>query len=156
MTVSREYVDASCQKDCPAITSINLQAGAQVQARVTLTLPHDVYYLALEDYIPAGAEILNTSLKTTAQAGGSGESVQLYDPGNPYAEGWGWWLFHPAQIYDDHITFTSDYLPAGTYTLTYTLVPLQAGQYQVLPTRAWETYFPEVQATSAGAVFEVK
>jgi alpha-2-macroglobulin len=157
MTVSRDYVDASCAKDCPAITSIALEPGAQLQARVTLTLPNDAYYLALEDYIPGGAEILNTSLKTTAQGEGSGVEVQQnYDPENPYADGWGWWLFNPAQIYDDHITFTADYLPAGTYVLTYTLVPLQSGEYQVLPTRAWQTYFPEVQATSAGAAFEIK
>jgi uncharacterized protein YfaS (alpha-2-macroglobulin family) len=157
MTVSREYVDASCKKDCPAITSIALEPGAQVQARVTLTLPNDAYYLALEDYIPAGAEILNTALKTTAQGEGSGVQVQQqYDPENPYADGWGWWLFNPAQVYDDHITFTADYLPAGTYVLTYTLTPLQTGTYQVLPTRAWQTYFPEVQATSAGAAFEIR
>jgi hypothetical protein len=157
MTVSREYVDASCEEDCPAIDSIALEAGAQVQARVTLTLPNDAYYLALEDYIPAGAEILNTALLTTAQAEGSGVEVQQnYDPEDPYAGGWGWWLFNPAQIYDDHITFTADYLPAGTYVLTYTLIPLQTGEYQVLPARAWQTYFPEVQATSAGARFEIK
>jgi len=157
MTVSREYVDASCKQDCPAIDSIALQPGAQVQARITLTLPNDAYYLALEDYIPAGAEILNTTLQTTAQGEGSGVEVQQnYDPENPYADGWGWWLFKAPQIYDDHITFTADNLPAGTYVLTYTLVPLQTGEYQVLPTRAWQTYFPEVQATSAGATFDIK
>jgi uncharacterized protein YfaS (alpha-2-macroglobulin family) len=157
MTVSREYVEAACEEDCLAIDSIALEAGAQVQARVTLTLPNDAYYLALEDYIPAGAEILNTALLTTAQAEGSGVEIQQnYDPEDPYADGWGWWLFNPAQIYDDHITFTADYLPAGTYVLTYTLIPLQTGEYQVLPTRAWQTYFPEVQATSAGARFEIK
>jgi uncharacterized protein YfaS (alpha-2-macroglobulin family) len=84
------------------------------------------------------------------------EVEQQYDPENPYSGGWGWWLFNPAQVYDDHITFTADYLPAGTYVLTYTLVPLQSGDYQVLPTRAWQTYFPEVQATSAGAVFGIR
>lgn len=157
MTVSREYVDATCETDCPAITSIALEPGARVQARITLALPNDAYYLALEDYIPAGAEILNTSLKTAQQGEGSGVEVeQQYDPENPYSGGWGWWLFNPAQVYDDHITFTADYLPAGTYVLTYTLVPLQSGDYQVLPTRAWQTYFPEVQATSAGAVFGIR
>jgi hypothetical protein len=40
--------------------------------------------------------------------------------------------------------------------LTYTLVPLQAGEFQVLPAHAWQAFFPEVQGTSAGAVFEVK
>jgi hypothetical protein len=57
---------------------------------------------------------------------------------------------------DDGILFTADYLPAGTYVLTYTLIPLQAGEYRVLPAHAWESFFPEVQGTSAGAVFEIK
>jgi hypothetical protein len=59
-------------------------------------------------------------------------------------------------MYDDHITWTAERLPAGTYELTYTLVLLQAGQYRVLPARAWQLYFPEVQANSAGSVFEIK
>ena len=54
------------------------------------------------------------------------------------------------------ILFAADYLPAGTYVLTYTLVPLQAGEYRVLPAHAWESFFPEVQGTSAGAIFEIK
>jgi hypothetical protein len=75
---------------------------------------------------------------------------------DPYANGWGWWLFHDPQIRDDSILFSADYLPAGTYVLTYTLVPLQTGEYRVLPAHAWESFFPEVQGTSAGAVFEIK
>jgi hypothetical protein len=111
----------------------------------------------VEDYIPAGAEILDTSLKTS-QVGEDGEAQTetVYDPRRPYASGWGWWLFNPSQIYDDHIAWTADYLPAGTYELTYTLVILQAGEYRVLPPRAWQLYFPEVQANGSGAVFEIK
>jgi hypothetical protein len=88
----------------------------------------------------------------------AGVQVQLeqFDDSNPFAEGWGWWLFHEPQIRDDGILFSADYLPAGTYVLTYTLVPLQAGEYRVLPAHAWESFFPEVQGTSAGAVFEIK
>ena len=33
---------------------------------------------------------------------------------------------------------------------------LQAGEYRVLPARAWQFYFPDVQGNSAGAVFEIK
>jgi hypothetical protein len=51
--------------------------------------------------------------------------------------------------------FTSDYLPDGTYILTYTLIPLQAGEFRVLPAHAWQSFFPEVQGTSAGAVVEI-
>jgi uncharacterized protein YfaS (alpha-2-macroglobulin family) len=65
-------------------------------------------------------------------------------------------LFNDPQIHDDGILFTADHLPAGTYTLTYTLVPVQAGEFQVLPAHAWQAFFPEVQGTSTGAVFEIK
>jgi uncharacterized protein YfaS (alpha-2-macroglobulin family) len=129
--------------------------GEAVTVRLTLVLPTDAYYLVVEDYIPAGAEILNTRLQTS-QLGEYGEPGPLYDPSDPFASGWGWWLFSAAKVYDDHIAFTAEYLPAGTYELTYTLVMLQAGEYQVLPARAWLFYFPEVQGTTAGAVFEIR
>jgi uncharacterized protein YfaS (alpha-2-macroglobulin family) len=121
-----------------------------------LTLPHDMYYLAVSDYIPAGAEILDTSLKTT-QLGMEGETdvQQTYDPRNPYEKGWGWWYFNQPQIYDDHIAWTARSLPAGSYELTYTLVLLQPGEYRAIPARSYQLYFPEVQANSAGDVFQI-
>ena len=131
------------------------RVGDSLTTRLTIVVPNDVYHFVVEDYIPAGTEILNTSLKTS-QLGEFGEPGPLYDPRTPYSQGWGWWLFDPARIYDDHITWTASYLPAGTYELTYTLVILQAGEYQVLPARAWMSYFPEVQGNSAGAILEIK
>jgi hypothetical protein len=131
------------------------QVGDSLTARLTIVVPTDVYNFVVEDYIPAGTEILNTSLKTT-QLGEFGEPGPLYDPRDPFSSGWGWWLFDPARIYDDHISWTASFLPAGTYELTYTLVVLQAGEYRVLPARAWMFYFPEVQGNSAGAMIEIK
>jgi len=139
-------------------TAIPVEAtrvGDSLTTRLTIVVPNDVYHFVVEDYIPAGTEILNTSLKTS-QLGEFGEPGPLYDPRTPYSQGWGWWLFDPARIYDDHITWTASYLPAGTYELTYTLVILQAGEYRVLPARAWMSYFPEVQGNSAGAILEIK
>ena len=43
----------------------------------------------------------------------------------------------------------------GTYELVYTLVLVHPGEYQVLPARAWEFYFPEVQGISAGSLLEI-
>jgi hypothetical protein len=83
------------------------------------------------------------------------EPTPLYDSRSPLAGGWGWWLFHGPQIYDDRIAWSADYLPAGTYELTYYLVLVQPGEYRVLPARAWETYFPEVQGQSTGTIFSV-
>jgi alpha-2-macroglobulin len=122
--------------------------GETLQVHLTLTLDSEAYYLAVEDYIPAGAEVLNANLKTSQQ-------TLQYDVRDPFGDGWGWWYFSDPQIYDDHIAWAVDYLPAGTYELTYLLVLNQPGQYRVIPARAWQFYFPEVQGNSAGTLFEI-
>jgi hypothetical protein len=164
LSVSRHFYHAG--EDCSPENCSSIeraQVGERILVRVVLTLPTDMVYLQVEDHIPAGAEVLDISLKTSQQGQDLPpefgpvpvEPVPLYDPRRPLADGWGWWLFYGPRIYDDRIAWSADYLPAGTYELTYTLVPLQPGEYRVLPARAWETYFPEVQGQSAGAVFNI-
>jgi hypothetical protein len=155
LTISRRYAPsgADCtQVECGGVDSA--QAGEQISVRLTLALPNDAYHLVVEDYIPAGSEILDTSLKTSQQ-GKAEEMAPLYETEHPFGSGWGWWLFNAPQIYDDHIAWTAEYLPAGTYELTYTLSILQLGEYHVLPARAWQFYFPEVQGNSAGGTFTI-
>jgi uncharacterized protein YfaS (alpha-2-macroglobulin family) len=163
MQIERVYMGSDCRtsqsgsaQNCPPLSTLQLAADKPVTAQLTLVLPHDSYYVMVEDFIPAGMEILNRGLKTSQQALESPEVQVQFDEEDPFANGWGWWLFHEPQIRDEGILFSADYLPAGTYVLTYTLVPLQAGEYRVLPAHAWESFFPEVQGTSAGAVFEIK
>jgi hypothetical protein len=160
LMVSRSYrlLDQTCEgSQCPPVQTA--APGDRLLARLTLTAPHDLYFVSLEDYIPAGAEILDTSLKTSEMnvedAKGLPQQV-VYDPRNPFAEGWGWWYFNTPQIYDDHIAWTANTLPAGTYEITYILTALIPGDFRVLPAHAWQLYFPEVQALSAGEVFEIK
>jgi uncharacterized protein YfaS (alpha-2-macroglobulin family) len=156
IAVSREFLDCSSGQ-CKPITSWQMTSDptAKVKVRVTVTLPHDVYYFNVQDYIPAGAEILNATLKTSQQ-GEESTKVEVYDPENPYADGWGWWYFGQPHIYRDHILWNADYLPSGTYSLTYTIIPSQAGEYRVLPAHAWLSFFPEVEGTSTGSLFEIK
>ncbi|MDH5506398.1 MAG: Ig-like domain-containing protein [Anaerolineae bacterium] len=155
MSVARAYYAAGKEclsGDCRALSSTS--ANSIVTARVTLTLPHDAYYVVVEDHIPAGTEILDISLKTTQQ--GYPQDIQPdYDPRDPFKNGWGWWFFNQPKIRDKSISWTANYLPAGTYELVYTLVIVHPGEYRVLPARAWQFYFPEVQGSSAGALFEI-
>jgi alpha-2-macroglobulin len=165
MRIDRVYVASDCAsssarrsaRNCPPLSTLALASDKPINARLTLVLLNDSYYVMVEDFIPAGMEILNRSLQTSQQGIDSPEvQVEIqFDDRDPFAEGWGWWLFHEPQIRDDGILFTADYLPPGTYVLTYTLIPLQPGEYRVLPAHAWEAFFPEVQGTSAGAVFEI-
>lgn len=157
LTVSRQFLACS-GKDCQPVTAYQMKpdVSGRVSVRLTVTLPNDAYYLMVEDHIPAGADILDSSLKNSQQ-GQQDQSVQVqYDSADPFGAGWGWWYFNQPQIYSDHILWSADYLPAGTYELTYTIVPSLTGQYRVLPAHAWLSYFPEVQGTSAGSVFEIK
>jgi hypothetical protein len=156
MQVDRAYYDPACKQNCSVLDSVKLDQGARLAVRLTLSLPHDSYYVMLEDYIPAGSEILNKALMTSQEGRGPTTWAEFYDPHDPFAGGSGWWLINAPQIFDDHILWMAEYLPAGTYTLTYTLIPLQAGEYHLLPVHAWQAYFPEVQGTSAGAIFEIK
>jgi uncharacterized protein YfaS (alpha-2-macroglobulin family) len=156
MRVERAYCKADSTKGCSPLSTLQLSSDKTITAQLTVVLPHDMHYVMVEDYIPAGMEIMNRNLKTTQQANETTDVQVQFDDKDPFANGWGWWLFHEPQIRDDSILFTADYLPAGTYVLTYTLVPLQEGEYRVLPAHAWESFFPEVQGTSAGAIFEIK
>jgi uncharacterized protein YfaS (alpha-2-macroglobulin family) len=143
-------------EDCVSIDSITLDPSDPSQfvtVALTLNLPHDMYNLLVEDFIPAGAEVLNRAFLTSQSLPET--PVQPYDPRNPFKDGWGWWIFDQPQIYDDHVLWTADYVPAGTYILTYELLPYQRGVYQVLPAHAWQYFFPEVQGTSSGNLFTI-
>ena len=154
ISVSRAYYPLGA--DLKTATPVTVtKVGDTLTVRLSVVLPQDVYHFVVEDYIPAGTEILNTNLKTS-QLGVTGEPGPLYDPRDPFGNGWGWWMFNAAQIYDDHISWTASYLPAGSYDLTYTLTVLQAGEYHLLPAHAWMFYFPEVQGNSAGGTLEIK
>jgi uncharacterized protein YfaS (alpha-2-macroglobulin family) len=149
--ITRAYYpsgEACPEGDCQPVQGA--RAGDLVTVRLTLTLPETAYYLMVEDYLPAGAEVLDTSLKTSQQG-----AVPQYDPARPLDDGWGWWYFNRPQIYDDRIAWATDSLPPGTYELTYQLTVLEPGEYRVLPARAYQFYFPEVQGTSAGEIFEI-
>ena len=137
--------------DCQPVLAA--QVGDLLTVRLTLNVANDSSYLVVEDFIPAGMEILDITLQTSQLA--EAEQAQQYLPEDPFSSGWGWWYFDSPVVYDDHIAWAAEYLPAGTYELTYTLVVLQPGSFQVIPAQAHQVYFPEVQGVSEGMVFEV-
>jgi uncharacterized protein YfaS (alpha-2-macroglobulin family) len=69
--------------------------------------------------------------------------------------GWGWWFFYYKQIYDSKVVMSADYLPSGTYVITYMARASSAGTFNVLPVTASEFYFPDVAGRSAGSTFVV-
>lgn len=161
ISLQREYYLAGegcpAAEGCTPIDSISFDSAAPSQfitVVLTVNLPHDMYNLMVEDFFPSGTEVLNRRLLTSQTVPEA--SVAYFDPCDPFAGGWGWWFFSQAQIYDDHVLWTADYIPAGTYVLTYELLPYQRGAYQVLPAHAWQFFFPEVQGTTSGDLFIIE
>lgn len=148
LSISRVYADLSDPENV-SFTQRG-EAGQFIQVQLTLVLEHDSYYLMVEDQIPSGAEILDTRLETSRQV------LEEYQVDAPFNNGWGWWYFNTPLVFDDRVTWAANFLPAGTYQLTYTINLTHPGEFQVLPARAWQVYFPEVQAISAGEKFIIE
>lgn len=127
--------------------------GETIQVRLTITAPNDLYYVVVEDPIPAGCEAVDPSLATTS----------IIEPEPSFSredEEWAWWSgwwrwFSRSEFRDEKVVLFADFLSAGTYTYTYTLRGVNPGAYRVLPTAAHEFYFPEVFGRSDGRVLRV-
>jgi hypothetical protein len=160
LTISRSYyaTDQPCQgNDCKPIDSIQLGNNhPPVLVKLTITVPEDMSYVVVDDSIPAGAQIFNQNLNTSAQAAQGGQpQTPLYDLRDPFSQGWGWWNFSEPSIYSDHIEWIAQSLPAGTYQLTYQLVPQTAGEFRLIPAHVYQNYSPEVEGSSAGGIFKI-
>ena len=166
--VRRRYTLASCADGpkCPEIKEVRL--GEQIRVELEIVAPHDLYYLAVEDPLPAGAEAVDTTLATTSilERGGDlargreGDVVEIArSPGRPVASSdiyWPWWNWYSrSELRDEKVALFADYLPRGSYLYSYTIRATQAGEFHVIPTTASELYFPEVYGRADGQLLRI-
>jgi len=123
--------------------------GATLRVRLTVTAPQDLYYLALEDPLPAGGEAVDPTLLTTSQLHQGGYSVPQGT--NDLA----WYITH-AELRDDRAALFVDYLPRGVYRYEYSVHLTTRGVFHALPAHAAESLFPEVFGRGAGGYFTVQ
>jgi len=131
------------------------QVGESIRVRLTIIAPHDLYYAVVEDPIPAGCEAIDTSLDTTSLFDAT-PSLFRETENSWRSFYWWWWRWYSrTEMRDEKVVLFADYLSAGTYTYEYSLRAVQPGEYRVLPTSAYEFYFPEVFGRSDGRLFTV-
>jgi hypothetical protein len=167
--VNRRYTLESCLEakskdqsvECAEVRETKL--GDVIRVDLTLIVPHDLYYVVVEDPLPAGAEAIDTGLATT--------SLLAMDPtlartsrtfaGEDYGAAarplyWWWWNWYSrSELRDEKVVLYADYLPQGTYEYSYTMRATIPGDYQVIPTVAQEFYFPEVFGRSDGRLLSI-
>jgi len=157
IVVSRQY----CQNDqiqdreaCQPVTKA--QVGDVIQVRLTVIAPHDLYYVVVEDPLPAGAEPIDTGLATTSELAQEPGLYRETEEKTWYDFYYRWWRWYSrSEMRDDKVVLFADYLPAGTYEYTYTFRATLPGAYQVIPTTAHEFYFPEVFGRADGRLFTI-
>lgn len=151
--VQRRYSLASCS-DGPQCADISsAKVGDVIRVDLTLIAPNDLYFLRVEDPLPAGAEAIDTGLATTSLLA-QGPSLALSDAEKG---GWGWWWrwYSRSELRDEKVVLFADYLAKGTYEYSYTMRLTLAGEFRVIPSTASELYFPEVYGRSDGRLLTV-
>ncbi len=152
--IARQYSPV----DDPETYINGAQVGDVIRVKLTVIAPTDLYYVVVEDPLPAGCEAVDVTLNTTSVVGER--------PGvrNLTAEqedtwyrwyGWGWWWFSNSEIRDEKVALFATYLPRGTYEYSYIMRASVPGTYNVIPATAYEMYFPEVFGRSDGGRFTI-
>lgn len=118
-------------------------AGERYHVTLTVNTPVDRHFVVVEDFVPAGFEIVNTSLATES----SEQARQLAQKNN---------RFYRSEKYNDHIAAFADYLPAGEHTYTYTVSVLAEGDYAYPAAWASLLYEPAVFGRTATSTVTVR
>jgi uncharacterized protein YfaS (alpha-2-macroglobulin family) len=147
VTVSRRYLDLHGRQIASA------PAGSALQVELTVHTDASLFYLDVEDPIPAGCEPIDESLNTSQQ-GLVKPSQWWWAPYTSRVQDLSWYLSH-SDLRDDRVSLYSTFLPPGTYHYTYLATATVPGRYSVAPTHVSETFFPEVFGRGAGEDFTI-
>lgn len=145
MVIYQEYFGINDRSEEKVIREI--KAGENIRAKMTVVAPQDRYYVAVEDFIPAGLEPIDFSLKTAQQS--------LQGEQNDFNWWHNLWHFNHSEFRDDRVVFFADYLPKGVYEIEYYLRATSEGEFIDLPAKASEMYVPEVFGQTMGNRFKV-
>ena len=110
-----------------------VHAGERYKVTLSVDTPVARHFVALEDFIAAGLEIVNTSLATESDE----QAQALYDANRESG-------FFRAERYDDRLVVFADYLSAGKHEYSYIVSAVSEGVYSYPAAWVSEMYEPSV------------
>ncbi len=118
-------------------------AGSLVRVTLKVSTTKERSFVAITDPIPAGFELVDAALATTASAptGNPQDNELIY--------------FDHIERHDDRIDLFANRLPPGTHTFTYLVRATTAGTFRTPPARASQMYEPEVFGRTSSVVIEI-
>jgi len=155
VVVQRRYTLASCQDGAACTDVQEVALGDVIRVDLTIIAPNDLYYVVVEDPLPAGAEAIDTGLATTSLLAMDPSLSRQPEDDRYYPFYWWWNWYSRSELRDEKVVLFADYLPKGTYEYSYTMRATLPGDYHVIPTVAQEFYFPEVFGRSDGRLLSI-
>lgn len=125
--------------------------GELYTVTLRITAGQDRLFVVVDDPLPAGFEIVNTSFETESrQSAEKLAAARREDTG-------GWWGdFDLEQLRADRYLLFATYLRRGSYTRTYLVRTQTAGRFLMPATRCEEMYTPEVWGRTGQQWVDVK
>ncbi len=133
-------------------SSKSLTVGNTYRATLTISVPQDWHFVAVESPFPAGFEPVDVSLETAQKTLLSDDTTRMWDE-NYWQSGL--WRFTHRELRDDMFFAFADELPAGVYQLTYLMRATTPGTFHERPARVFEMYFPEVFGQTSGKLVTI-
>lgn len=148
-------------------------AGELIRVRVRIASSQQRNYAVIEVPVPAGLEVVDTSLATTAvlptnptgegsEEGYEYESAEDLYGGERNPEDFSLYAhsfyspFNHTEKRDDRVVIFADRLPPGVHATSFVARATTPGTFVLPPVTAEEMYAPEVFGRSDGGAFEVR
>ncbi|PIS35519.1 MAG: hypothetical protein COT36_01960, partial [Parcubacteria group bacterium CG08_land_8_20_14_0_20_38_56] len=132
------------------------KVGDVLRAHLKITVPAARNFAIVEDFIPAGFEIVNLELETEQK------SLLLREKDKPEYDYY-YWRYHDRtlrpdfkELHDDRAFLFKERLSPGVYEFDYYVRALTKGKFTHLPAVVSEMYFPENFGRTPGGYFEIK
>jgi len=144
--VARSYLDPTTNKPIQTI-----QAGQLVKVSITVQVPENTYFVAVEDFLPGGLEALNEGLNSTSQVGYGMWGQENYSPFH-----WEEYGYNYKEIRGDRVIFFITNFEKGKRTFTYFTRAITEGDFTVLSTQVYAMYDQSMWGRSQSAHIEVR
>jgi alpha-2-macroglobulin len=141
---------------------MRIETGELVKVDLFVSLPAPRNFVVVDDPVPGGLEPVNRDLATASTVDADAGEYQgaaasfWFTRDDWFSFGYSRWSFYHKELRHEAARFFSEYLPAGSYHLSYVAQAIASGEFQVLPVHAEEMYDPDVfgQGTPATLVVE--
>jgi len=131
-------------------------AGDTYLVTLRVLTPQERLFVAVDDPVPAGFEVVNTSFATESQA--LQRRMASFNRKKGADKDRYWWggTFNHWEIYDDRVLLFADRLSSGEHIFTYMMKAFHYGRFCLPATKAEEMYTPEVFGNTGDVYTEIK